>query len=69
MTMTALGAALYGGFFGLAALWLFVTSEGPAATDQGANGQGQRPDFSNSTRRSAGSAGSNPMLVSHSSSK
>ena len=25
--MTGLGAALYGGFFGLAALWLFLTAE------------------------------------------
>jgi hypothetical protein len=67
--MTALGAGLYGGFFGLAALWLFVTSDGPAATDQGANGQGQRQDLSNSTSRSAGSAGSSPIWASHSSSK
>jgi hypothetical protein len=67
--MTALGAALYGGFFGLAALWLFVTAEGPAATDQGANGQGQQQDFSKSTSRSAGPAGSSPMLVTHSSQK
>jgi hypothetical protein len=25
--MTGLGAAIYAGFFGLAALWLFMTSE------------------------------------------
>ena len=35
--MTGLGAALYGGFFGLAALWLFLTaerSEGVQTPDQ-----------------------------------
>ncbi|MDX6230684.1 MAG: hypothetical protein QOI76_4074 [Frankiales bacterium] len=26
--MTGLGAAIYGGFFALAALWLIVTAEG-----------------------------------------
>jgi hypothetical protein len=25
--MTALGAAIYAGFFGIAALWLFMTSD------------------------------------------
>jgi hypothetical protein len=67
--MTALGATLYGGFFALAALWLFLTSEGPIGAEKGAKGQVQRQDFSNSTNRSADSAGSMPMLVSHSSSK
>jgi hypothetical protein len=43
--MTVLGATLYGGFFAVAALWLFVTSDG---AEDGA-GQGQRQDFSNST--------------------
>ncbi len=68
--MTALGAALYGGFFALAALWLFLTSEGsPVGTEPGGPGQGQRQDLSNSTNRSAESLGSSPMLVSHSSLK
>jgi hypothetical protein len=67
--MTALGAALYGGFFGLAALWLFMTSDGPTATDQGGDGQGLRQDFSKSASRSADSAGSSPMLATHSSLK
>jgi hypothetical protein len=67
--MTVLGAALYGGFFALAALWLFVTAEGPAGADDGATGQGQPQDFSNSTSRSVGSAGSSPMLATHSSQK
>jgi hypothetical protein len=67
--MTVLGAAIYGGFFALAALWLFLTAEGPASADQGPTGQGQRQDFSNSTSRAADSAGSSPMLVTHSSQK
>lgn len=29
--MTALGAVLYGGFFGVAALWLLLTSDGDDA--------------------------------------
>jgi hypothetical protein len=61
--MTALGATLYGGFFALAALWLFVTSDGPD------EGQSQAPDFSNPVSASDASAGSNPMLATHSSLK
>jgi hypothetical protein len=57
--MTALGAALYGGFFALAALWLFVT----------ADSQDQEPDRSNPANRAEASDGSMPMLVSHSSLK
>jgi hypothetical protein len=67
--MTALGAALYGGFFVLAALWLFLTAEGPAGADDGSAGHDQLQDLSNSTSRSAGSAGSSPMLATHSSQK
>jgi hypothetical protein len=67
--MTALGATLYVGLFALAALWLFLTAEGPIGAEKGAKRQGQRQDFSNSTNRSADSVGSMPMLVSHSSSK
>jgi hypothetical protein len=62
--MTALGAAIYGGFFGLAALWLFVTADGADADDQG-----QRPDFSNSTNTWADSFGSSPFSATHSSRK
>ena len=65
--MTALGASIYLGFFILAALWLFLTSEGPLSrvTDD----QGQRPDRSNSAKTVAGSDGSSPWRVSHSSQK
>lgn len=62
--MTALGATLYGGFFGLAALWLFLTADDSPAGDQG-----QRQDLSNSNKASAGAAMSSSMLVSHSSQK
>lgn len=67
--MTALGATLYVGLFALAALWLFLTAEGPVGAEKGTAGQGQRQDFSNSTNRSTDSAGSIPMLASQSSSK
>ncbi len=65
--MTGLGASLYLGFFTLAALWLYLTSEGPLT--RGADGQGQRPDRSNSASSAAGSEGSSPWLVSQSSQK
>ncbi len=65
--MTALGAAIYGGFFGLAALWLFLTQDG--AGDEAADGQGQLQDRSNSTSVLADSAGSSPRLLTHSSQK
>ncbi len=65
--MTGLGASIYLGFFALAALWLFLTSDGPLS--RGADDQGQRPDRSNSTSASDGPEGSNPWLVSHSSQK
>ena len=47
--MTGLGAAIYLGFFALAALWLFITPEGPIQPDD----QDQRPERSNSTSTSA----------------
>jgi hypothetical protein len=65
--MTGLGAAVYGGFFVLAALWLFITSDGDVSG--GAVDQGQRPERSNSTRTSAAPSGSRPFLVIHSSQK
>ena len=65
--MTGLGASIYLGFFALAALWLFLTSDGPL-TGQ-ADDQGQRPERSNSTSTSAHSDGSSPWLLSHSSQK
>jgi hypothetical protein len=64
--MTGLGAAIYGGFFALAALWLFLTSD---YRGNGADDQDQRPERSNSTNTSVDADGSSPWLASHSSSK
>ena len=63
--MTGLGATIYLGFFVLAALWLFLTSDGPLIPRD----QGQRQDRSNSASAPADSDGSMPWLVSHSSQK
>ena len=65
--MTGLGASIYLGFFALAALWLFLTSDGPLTGR--ADDQGQRPERSNSTSTSAQTDGSRSWLLSHSSSK
>jgi hypothetical protein len=65
--MTGLGASIYVGFFALAALWLFLTSDGPLTRDS--DDQGQRPDRSNSTSTPAAVDGSSPALSSHSSLK
>ena len=65
--MTGLGASIYLGFFAMAALWLFLTSDGPLSG--GSDDQGQRPDRSNSTRASEKPDGSNRWLFSHSSQK
>ena len=65
--MTGLGASIYLGFFALAALWLFLTSDGPLTRDS--DDQSQRPDRSNSTSAPAGADGSSPALTSHSSLK
>jgi hypothetical protein len=65
--MTGLGASIYVGFFALAALWLFLTSDGPLI--KGSEDQGQRQERSNSTSTSAAVDGSNPALASHSSLK
>lgn len=72
--MTGLGAAMYLGFFTLAALWLFFTSDafGRHATqvsDSDLDDQIQRPDFSNSTSAAADAESFSPDLISHSSSK
>jgi hypothetical protein len=63
--MTGLGASIYLGFFALAALWLFITPDGPDAPED----QSQRPERSNSTSTSAEADGSSPWLASHSSLK
>lgn len=65
--MTGLGASIYVGFFALAALWLFLTSDGPLTARR--DDQGQRPDRSNSTRTSVHSEGASPWLVTQSSQK
>lgn len=65
--MTGLGASIYLGFFALAALWLFLTSDGPLT--RGRDDQGQRPDRSNSASTSTDSAGSNWWALSQSSQK
>jgi hypothetical protein len=65
--MTGLGASIYVGFFALAALWLFLTSDGPLTGDS--DDQSQRPDRSKSTSTSAALDGSSPALSSHSSLK
>lgn len=64
--MTGLGALLYCGFFGLAALWLFVTSDYRAAMHFG---QSQRPERSNSASAATASGESSPLLLTHASSK
>jgi hypothetical protein len=62
--MTGLGAAIYGGFFAVAALWLFLTSDYAGFTRQS-----QAPERSNSTNTSADADASSPWLVSQSASK
>ena len=65
--MTGLGASIYVGFFALAALWLFLTSDGPLFGDS--DDEGHCPDRSNSTNTEAEAEESSPWLVSHSSQK
>jgi hypothetical protein len=65
--MTGLGASIYIGFFALAAVWLFLTSDGPLTGR--ADDQRQRPEPSNSTSTAAKFEGSSPWLVSHLSQK
>ena len=65
--MTGLGASIYVGFFALAALWLFLTADGPLTRDS--DDHGQRPERSNSTSTAASADGSSPALFNHSSLK
>lgn len=73
--MTGLGAAIYGGFFALAALWLFLTSDYAGFRRRGEQSdakmwdQLQAPERSNSTSSDEYSAVSSEWLFSHSSSK
>ena len=64
--MTGLGAAVYGGFFALAALWLYMTADGDVVLD---DDQGQQPERSNSSSDNDASVGSSPCFASQSSSK
>ena len=63
--MTGLGAAIYGGFFGLAALWLFWTADRADAPQD----QRKAPDRSNSISADAALVGSSPCSASQSSQK
>jgi hypothetical protein len=65
--MTGLGASIYLGFFALAALWLFLTSDGPLTG--GSDDQRHAPERSNSASTDSDAVGSSPWLVSHSSQK
>lgn len=65
--MTVLGAVIYGGFFAIAALWLFLTSD--YAGFRRGERQDQVPERSNSDSTFDADEVSNPLLVSHSSSK
>ncbi len=65
--MTGLGATLYGGFFGLAALWLFLTADrGEAPPD---TAQSNEPVRSNLTSTSDALVGSSSCCASQSSEK
>ncbi|MEZ0051375.1 hypothetical protein ABIA30_002373 [Mycobacterium sp. MAA66] len=64
--MTGLGALLYGGFFGLAALWLFATSDYRPALRVASHGQ--VPERSNSASVAAASGESSPRSLTHASS-
>jgi hypothetical protein len=65
--MTVLGATIYGGFFGLAALWLFLTAD-RAEAPQGVD-QPNEPVRSNSISRADALVGSSSWSASQSSEK
>jgi hypothetical protein len=71
--MTALGAVMFGGLFGLAVLWLLLTGPYDDVTrgDETENGwdHSQRPERSNSASVSAGAAVLSPWAATHSSQK
>ena len=73
--MTGLGAGIYLGFFAVAALWLFITSDFFAAKRHVRAGgvdtddQIQRPVFSNSINADDAAESFSPDLVTHASSK
>jgi hypothetical protein len=65
--MTVLGAVIYGGFFAIAALWLFLTSD--YAGFRRGDRQDQAPERSNSDSTFAADEVASPLVLSHSSSK
>ena len=67
--MTGLGAAIYGGFFALAALWLFWTSDYAVSFRRHGEGRHQMPERSNAVSTPAHAEGFSPREFSHSSSK
>ncbi len=67
--MTDLGAFVYITFFGVAALWLYLSGRGPVRGSDAAEDQFQRPEDSNSASIAADVEESNPWLLSHSASK
>jgi hypothetical protein len=64
--MTGLGATVYGGFFGLAALWLFLTADRAEAPHAD---QPNEPVRSNSISRADALVGSSSWSASQSSEK
>jgi hypothetical protein len=65
--MTGLGAAIYGGFFGLAALWLFLTADRAESSSE--TNQSNEPLRSKSIRAEDSLTWSSPFSASHSSQK
>jgi hypothetical protein len=65
--MTSLGATIYGGFFGLAALWLFLTADRAEAAQD--TGQPNEPVRSNSINIADALVGSSLRSASQSSEK
>lgn len=65
--MTVLGAAVYAGFFGLAAVWLLATNPDRYAAEDRAHSQ--RQVRSNSASAAAGPLGSSPCCATQSSQK
>lgn len=69
--MTALGALVFGGLFGLTVLWLLLTGpyDDAAFVDEAEWDHSQRQERSNSASASAAPVGSSPWAATHSSQK
>lgn len=67
--MTLLGALVFGGLLGIAVLWLLLTAPENEVTDVDAWDHSQWQEPSNLVSVSAGSDGSSPWAVTHSSQK